>query len=139
MQFKELDNVILLTLPSGKKRQSHCLGLVWKAGALRVDKGAQADTEAGALSVRPARLLKLLSEQKLSKERWLRGGAGRRLGRRGLLLEPLMLGPYLPAPCRLLYRKEKSQPGKVSRLMSLLIPHIAIVPARNNIPAAVFP
>lgn len=112
MQFKELGNVIPFTLPSGKKRQSHCLGLVWKVGPLRMDKEAQAGTEAGALSVRPARLLKLLSEQKLSKERWLRWRCWPRAGRRRLLLKPLMLGPCLPAPCRLLYRKEKKPASK---------------------------
>lgn len=140
MQFEELRNIIFLTLLSGKKVPKLFLGP--RLGG-KIPVGGQGQS-------RRVQSLELLPEtSKVADVPCQRESSARRDGWRWR--HCLRAGTYeasartsdagARSPCSIqtTYRKEKtSQLVKVVHLMSLLLPHITIVPARNNIPAAVF-
>lgn len=142
MPFKELCSVIFLTLISwGKSAKAISWALSGWWVPFRWEKAEEEGPETGAFSPRPADCCYSLC--------WSESLAWRGSWRWRCLLRP---GTYevsvgvshveTRSPCSMqtMYKKgdKMNQLVQVVHLMSLLIPPITIVPARNNIPAAVF-
>lgn len=102
----------------------------------------QEGPQAGASSIRPARrLLKCLVRVRARPGEMAGDGgtAGWGLGHTEVSAGTSEAGTMPPCSTQATHRKEKaSLLVKVVHLMSLLMPHITVIPARSNIPAAVF-
>ena len=101
LPFEELCNIIFLTLLSGKKCQSHFLGLDWEIQSPLDGKRQIRWSRNWGLLLETARSLMFFIRVKAQHGGLARdGGAGYTLGSVRLQLESLVLGPDLPASYR---------------------------------------